>query len=55
MSKDHRTDNGTRGAQVKRRRWLWSVGLLLSAGLLGWLLRPRPLEVELAQLRIGRF
>ena len=55
MSKDHRTDNGTRGAQVKRRRWLWIVGLLLSAGLLGWLLWPRPLEVELAQLRIGRF
>ncbi len=37
------------------KRWLWAAIILALAGLLAWLLAPRPLEVELVQLRVGRF
>ncbi len=42
-----------RGAH--RKRWLWLACSLLAAGMLAWLLAPRPLDVDLAALRIGRF
>ncbi len=38
-----------------RKRWLWLGGALSGVALLAWLLAPRPLEVEIAQLRTGHF
>ncbi len=48
--------HGTHGAirHPNRKRWLWLAVLPLLA-LPGWLLTPRPLEVELAPLRVGHF
>ena len=41
--------------RLRRRRWLWIAAALVALALLGWLLGPRPMEVELAQLRVGHF
>ncbi len=38
-----------------RRHWRWLLLVVLTAALLAWLLVPRPLEVELVPLRVGRF
>ncbi len=51
------TAGGTpgKGHAPRRKRWLWLAGGLPAAALLAWLLAPRPLDVELAQLRTGAF
>ncbi len=38
-----------------RRHWRWLLLAVLTAALFAWLLAPRPLEVELVPLRVGRF
>lgn len=40
---------------LRRKRWLWLPVLLLAGTLLAWLLMPRALDVELVQVRTGRF
>ncbi len=53
-------DHASRGVMGRlrhpqRKRWLWLAALLVAAALLAWLLAPRPLDVELAPLRVGYF
>ena len=43
------------GPRQRRKRWLWIAAGIAGMALLGWVLAPRPLEVELAPLRVGPF